>query len=188
MGAIDMAMTDPGEPKAPLRVVTAGEGAWTDYAAAWLGVQDRLFRIALLVATDRRDAEDAVADAMASTFQPWTDGRVESLDAYGRRAVLNALTGHGRRQVVAARFGRRRTGDDRGVRAIDDEVADRDAVRRALAALGPRQRAIVACRFYDRLSVAETAAALGCSEGTVKSQTHDALATLRARLGQAEEA
>src|SRR5262249_12947377 len=70
-------------------------------------------------------------------------------------------------------------------RAVDDEsgrTADRVTLAAALDALAPRQRAIVVLRFYDDYSVAATAAALGCSEGTVKSQTHDALVKLRTLL------
>lgn len=49
----------------------------------------------------------------------------------------------------------------------------------ALAALGPRQRAVVVLRYWLDLTEAETAAALGCSVGTVKSQASRALARLR---------
>jgi len=49
----------------------------------------------------------------------------------------------------------------------------------------PRQRATLVCRFYQGLDVQETAEALGCSPGTVKSQTARGLSALRAALGDA---
>jgi RNA polymerase sigma-70 factor (sigma-E family) len=51
-----------------------------------------------------------------------------------------------------------------------------------LAALPPRQRAVLVLRYFESLSVGETAAALGCSEGTVKSQAARGLAAMRTRL------
>jgi len=59
------------------------------------------------------------------------------------------------------------------------EVADRDYLLWALAALPPRQRAVLVLRYFDDLSEAETAAMLGCSLGTVKSQAARGLARLR---------
>lgn len=67
------------------------------------------------------------------------------------------------------------------------EIAERDYLLRALAALPPGQRAVVVLRYFDDLSEGETAQMLGCSVGTVKSQTARALARLRAAIGESAE-
>jgi RNA polymerase sigma factor (sigma-70 family) len=66
------------------------------------------------------------------------------------------------------------------------EVAERDYLLRALAALPPRQRAVLVLRYFDDLSEAETAGVLGCSLGTVKSHAARALARLRETAGSRE--
>jgi RNA polymerase sigma factor (sigma-70 family) len=67
-------------------------------------------------------------------------------------------------------------------RSAYDGFDERDAMWRALAALGPRQRAVLVLRYYEQLSEAEIAAVLGCSAGTVKSQAAKGLARLRTQL------
>jgi RNA polymerase sigma factor (sigma-70 family) len=76
---------------------------------------------------------------------------------------------------------------DHDVPLADPEpVLDRDALMRAARALPSGQRAVLVLRFFDELSVEETARALGCTAGTVKSQTSRALANLRAALTAAD--
>lgn len=168
----------------PLPVVASAD-EWASYARQWVGLQDRLFRVGLLIAGgDRALAEDAVSDALLATFRPWSDGRVDDVYQYARRALANRLVGGARRHAVAERFRARRSGDGRGALDPGDVATDRATLAAALAALPARQRAVVALRFYEALSVSETAAQLGVDEGTVKSQTSKAMAFLRARLGE----
>ena len=70
-------------------------------------------------------------------------------------------------------------GHDGGISGL----ADQAALWRAVCELPPRMRATLVLRYYEDLSEAETAAALDCSLGSVKSQTHHALKRLRAALG-----
>jgi RNA polymerase sigma factor (sigma-70 family) len=67
-----------------------------------------------------------------------------------------------------------------------DASGDRDDLRRALASLGASQRAVVVLRYWDDLSVEQTADALGCSTGNVKSQSARGLARLREALAASD--
>jgi len=64
-------------------------------------------------------------------------------------------------------------------------VDDRFAILEALRLLPPRQRAVIVLRYYEEMSVNETATVLGCSDGTVKRHSFDGLARLRELLGEA---
>ena len=105
--------------------------------------------------------------------------------AYLRRTVVNLAFSHSRK---ARRVGRPDDGggEPTGPRRPDDDVAGRVDVRTALDALPARRRACVVLRFYLDLTETDTAAALGISVGTVKSQTHKALRQLREQLGEPE--
>ncbi len=156
---------------------------WERYLAAYDQHSVRLHRLALLLLPGRRDdAEDLLQEVFIAAHGPWTDGRVADLGAYLRRTLTNRVTSRGRHHGVADRFERHRRGDGRGMADIDQVVTDQVALRRALELLPPRQRAAVALRYYDGLSIAETAEVLGVTEGTVKSQVHDALHRLRTAL------
>jgi RNA polymerase sigma factor (sigma-70 family) len=73
---------------------------------------------------------------------------------------------------------------DRVVSDVADQHGERDRLRRAIAALPPRQRAVVVLRFLADLSEADAARTLGCTAGTVKSQTSRALTSLRRLIGE----
>jgi RNA polymerase sigma-70 factor (sigma-E family) len=98
--------------------------------------------------------------------------------AYARKAVVSVFLDASRRRSSRERPlaapPDRASGED-----VAGEVTDRAALMTALAELPERQRACVVLRYFEDLDVRETAAALGCSEGTVKSQTSRALASLR---------
>ena len=143
-----------------------------------------LWQIAYLMCGDAHQAEDAVQTALMKLYTAW--GRVEragSRDGYVRRILVRCVIDEKRR-------GWRR---ERPVADLPDvamtagpdagpDPGERDAVLRALARLAPRQRATVVLRFWEDLSVEQTAHLLGCSPGTVRSQTTRGLATLRGLL------
>ena len=102
-----------------------------------------------------------------------------SAHAYVRAIVVNRCRVTLRRQLLE------RLHRTTCAALVDDrDVAQSMDVRNALAALPPRKRACVVLRYYADLSEVETAAALGISVGTVKSQTAKALAQLSRALGE----
>jgi RNA polymerase sigma-70 factor (sigma-E family) len=134
-----------------------------------------------LTSGDRHAAEDLVQTALMRLYVAWPRVRGESVDAYARKAMLNALIDNRRRPI--ARFERPRS-DVPEVAVCDPAPFNQteSAVFAALAALPPRMRAAVVLRHLLELSVTETADALNCSEGTVKSQTARGLSQLRDAL------
>ena len=133
-----------------------------------------------LASGDRHQAEDLVQTALMRLYVAWPRVRTETVDAYARKAMLNALIDDRRRPFAR----HERTSSEVPDVAFEDAppTETEAAVFRALAEIPPRMRAAVVLRHLCDLSVSETAAALGCSEGTVKSQTARALAQLRAAL------
>lgn len=155
------------------------------FAAVYAEHHRRLLRVAYLLRGDISAAEDAVADAFARTYRPWLDGRVDDVGAYLRTAVVNAS-----RSAWRSRERRARAVLDVTPRVPDvsaELLVDREVLRVALRALPAGQRAAVVLRHVDDLSEASTAAVLGVSVGTVKSQTARGLAALRAALAAGDE-
>lgn len=153
-----------------------------DFRGFVLGSRARLLRTAtLLTAGDAHLAEDLVQLTLTRVYLAWPRIRPEAgPEAYARRVLVNALTDERRRP-----FRRRETSHaevpDTSPHA--PEGLEFGPLHAALAGLPPGMRAAVVLRHVHELSVAETADALGCSEGNVKSQTSRGLDQLRASLG-----
>ena len=128
-----------------------------------------VLRLAYVLTGDGGLAEDVVADAFAAMYPRWKSGKVDDPVAYLRRAVVNQIRGRFRRNTTRRKFERSARPSESHA-ASDTGVDDRDAVRTALLALPVGQRAVVALRFLEDRSEADTAAMLGVSVGTVKSQ------------------
>ena len=155
------------------------DGEFTEFVhASWAS----LHRTAYLLLGDRAEAEDLVQTTLAKTYASWSKVRdVGSAPAYARTVLVN---------TAASWFRKKSWRNERPTASLPDsghetDPTDRPVLIGALAQLPPRQRAVIVLRYYDDLSVGQTAEALGCSEGTVKSQTSDALTKLRGLLGDA---
>lgn len=134
----------------------------------------------LLAGGDPHLAEDLVQTALVRVYLAWRRARSGNPVAYARRTLVNCATDHHRRAFTR----REHTADTMPDRAVhDDDSGGTDpALLAALATLPPRMRAAVVLRHVHDLSVDDTADALGCTAGTVKSQTSRGLEKLRAAL------
>ena len=153
-----------------------------EYAELVTALSTRLFHTAYAVCRDRAVAEDAVQSALTTAYLSWRRVRAaDSPEAYLRRMVLNQLFSWRRRAAWRNEESRAEVPDRAGA-SHEDQVVAHDEVWQALSALPPRQRAVVVLRYYEDLTEAQIAEALGIRPGTVKSQTSAAMAHLRREL------
>ena len=146
--------------------------------------QPSLLRTAYLLTGDRHTAEDLVQTALAKLYLSWDRvqrARTRSTATSG--GSWSTSTTRCGAAVEAARVRHRRPARRRPVTDEYDE-GQRAAVWDAVQTLPRKARAVVVLRYYEQLSEAETAEALGISVGTVKSQASRALAALRERAPQ----
>jgi RNA polymerase sigma-70 factor (sigma-E family) len=150
--------------------------AFRDYVA---GRSARLLKTAWLLTGDWHLAEDLLQTALAKTSLAWHRiERWENVDAYVRKVMVTTYATWWRRKWR----GETPTHDVPERLTTTDAYAEvdlRESVRRALVTLSARQRAVVVLRYFEDLSEADTAAALGCSVGAVKSHASRALTRLR---------
>lgn len=153
--------------------------AFSDYVAARYPA---LVRTARLLVSDVHAAEDLVQDTLARCVPAWS--RIEgNPEPYVRTVMVRTNISRWRRRRVHEVA----TEVVPDVAVRDADVAVQDELRRALATLPAKQRAVVVLRHVEDLGEREVAEILKCSVGTVKSQTHAGLAKLRAVLEDAGE-
>lgn len=137
-----------------------------------------LVRVAtLLVSGDQAKAEDLVQTALTRLYLAWPRVRPDTVDAYARRCVVNAATDEHRSLFRRREQVRAQVPD---VVAVEGPRGDDLTVLALLGTLPASMRAAVVLRYVEGLSVAETADAMRCSEGNVKSQAARGLERLRA--------
>jgi RNA polymerase sigma-70 factor (sigma-E family) len=158
----------------------ADEAEFEAYAARDGG---RLLGFALLLAGDWQDAEDLVQLALLRSAGRWSAAR-QHPEGYTRAVLVNLA--RDRWRVRRRRHRETLAGDLAQLAPAAGDAAaavlDRQLLLRACRLLPMQQRAVLVLRFWEDRSVQETAAVLGCTEGTVKSHTHRALAGLRLAL------
>jgi RNA polymerase sigma-70 factor (sigma-E family) len=166
-------------------VRSSRDAEFTDYVQARL---PWLRRVAYLLCHDWPSADDLVQAGITRLYINWGRARgAASIDAYTRTVLVRTFLAE-RRSAWARRVTLSGGYPDRAAAATDHDI--RLDVRATLLSLPPRQRATLVLRFYCDLPVDETARELGCTPGTVKSQTAKGLSALRRALAPvpAEEA
>jgi RNA polymerase sigma-70 factor (sigma-E family) len=157
------------------------EQEFADYFAAR---RDGVRRAAYLLCGDWHRADDLAQTAFVALHRRWNKVRErEALDAYVRRTVVRAVIDESRRPWRRERFTDQLPDAPTVTTEVGEAVTTRSVLLDGLRKVPPRQRAVLVLRFLEGLDVAATAAALRCSEGTVKSQTARGLDSLRAELG-----
>jgi RNA polymerase sigma-70 factor (sigma-E family) len=143
----------------------------------------QLVRTAYLLTGDRGRAEDLVQTTLVKVHRRWGHiASVESPYAYTRAALANESASWWRRRRVAETLGDVPLHADRAPGDAYAAYDTRDELARAVLGLPPRMRAVVVLRYFDDLSEADTAAALGMTVGSVKSQASRGLERLRTDL------
>jgi RNA polymerase sigma-70 factor (sigma-E family) len=149
-------------------------------------VSPSLLRTACLLSGDRGHAEDLLQATLWRTARHWEEIR-HAPDAYAHKVLVNLS--RDRRRELGRRPSEVRASDVRPEVDLDrtERLLERDAMTHAVRQLPQAQREVLVLRFFLDLSVAQTAAVLGVSQGTVKSHTSRALARMRELLAERPE-
>jgi len=157
------------------------ERAFTEYFSSR---QTWLRGVAYLLCQDSHRADDLLQTTAIKLYTYWhRTAQIQNLDSYVRRILIHVYLAE-----LRSPWWKRVLPHWELDGAVDaPDPAEALDLRAALRALPPRQRATVVLRYYDELSVQETADVLRCSTGTVKSQTARALAALRRTLSDSDD-
>lgn len=146
------------------------------FSEFYLAHRDRCLRATVASGLRPDEAEEAVAEAFARAWSHWRRVRaLERSEAWVVRTAVNANISWWRRR-------RREAPTSAPPDSVHEDAADRTDLLAAVGRLPPRQREVVVLRYLLDLTTAQTATHLGISPGTVASQLHKAMATLRSHL------
>lgn len=150
--------------------------------ASWFEAEHvGLYRLALLLTGHATLAEDLVQDTFVRLSLSGARPDREGIGTYARRTLVNLHNSRLRRWYRERRALERVAARTPQHVSAPAEPTD-PALLRAVGTLPPQQRAVIALRYFEDRSEADTAAILGIAPGTVKSHTHRALNALRAAL------
>ncbi|WP_134741322.1 SigE family RNA polymerase sigma factor [Nocardioides sp. 503] len=154
----------------------------------WVAARrSHLRRTAYLLCGDWHLADDLVQEALTRAFAAW--GRIVrggQPDAYVRKILLNLYLDH-RRRPARREAAWAELPDTASVGGGASDLGERERVLAALREVAPGQRAVLVLRFWEDLSVEQSAQALGVSTGNIKSQTSRGLEALRGALATYQE-
>ncbi|GAA3292147.1 SigE family RNA polymerase sigma factor [Dactylosporangium vinaceum] len=149
---------------------------------------DAVRRTAYVLCGDWHWADDLTQNAFIRLAAGWRRVRDrEALDGFVRTCLVRAYLSDVKRVWRRRERSVAEPPDVAGPGSATDRADGRMTFEAALRTLPPRQRVVLLCRYYQDLDVAETAATLGCSQGTVKSQAARGLAKLRDLLGERDD-
>jgi RNA polymerase sigma-70 factor (sigma-E family) len=153
-----------------------------DFDAFMTASWGSLYRTAILMTGDAHLAEDLLQTTMGKVYKSWARvSRVEHPRSYAR-AILAHEAASWRRKRSSSELPSEIRPDTRSTPGHEDRVVQANWIWHALQQLPPRQRAVVVLRYYEDLTGAEIADALGISEGAVKAHAHQALRALEGTL------
>lgn len=155
-----------------------------EFRAFFEAESERLCRLGTFMTGDYERGADLAQEAMVRTYKHWDRIKSVSPGPYARRILVNLLRSQHRRSLLERKHRALQTEDQ--VMHPTPGVDDWLIVSKALAQLSPIRRATVVLRFWEDMSEADIASTLKRPIGTVKSDIHRALGTLRPLLGNSQ--